>query len=142
MNAEDIEQLLEASRQPLENLVRVQDAYDLVGWRVSNPSTAKFRHICLHMMRTTAEFARLAEHNDHSEDEGEPVSDSELADQLHDHGLLLAEAAFSVLQLASLGRIDLSAALHDLYRRNASYFAPNSAFADLEAWEWDEELSR
>jgi hypothetical protein len=137
MDASEIESILVDSRQMIDSLVKVQDAYDAVGWRVSEPASAKFRHMCLHAMQTTAKLARVAERNDHREDEGTPVSDDELRDLLAAEGLLLADVAVTLLQLVSLADVDLGAALHDLYRRNAMRFAPSSAFAQLEPWVYE-----
>jgi hypothetical protein len=142
MNRSELQAAFDASRPALETLVRIQAEYDKVGWRVSEPAAAKFRHICLHLMRTTADFARIAEHNDHHEDDGEPVSNEELRALLGEQGLLIAELAFSLFQLAELGEVNVAVALHDLYRRNAGHFAPESPFADLEPIRYDEQLIR
>jgi len=93
-------------------------------------------------MRTAADFAKIAEHNDHAEDEGHPVSNEELQRILEEKGLVVAELAFSLLQVLELGDIDLATALHDLYRRNASHFAPDSSFAALVPIRYDEMLHR
>lgn len=142
MDANTIEARLLAASDVLRDLIGVQVAYDEVGWRVSEPAAAKLRHICLHLMDVTAKFARIAEHNDHLEDEGRPISNRDLAARLSEQRLLLAELLFSVLQLADLGDVDLAAALHDLYVRNAQHFAPESGFASLDGWMSFEALQR
>lgn len=142
MRVAELEGVFDTAQESLSDLVAVQEAYDVDGWRVSSPKTAKFRHICLHLMDTTAKFAKIAERSDHREDEGDPMSDDELRELLEDRGLLVAELAFSMLQIASLGDVNVSAALHDLYRRNARHFAPDSVFAELEPRRYQEILHR
>ena len=132
MEPHEIEAALAAAQQPLSGLVAVQRAYDAVGWRVSEPAAAKFRHICLHLAKNTAKFAAIAETNDHDEDDGKPVDDATLAGQLREHDVVIAELLSYALQLAELGNVDLSDAMRKMLHRNATRFAQDSAFARLQ----------
>lgn len=132
METHEIEAALATARQPLSGLVAVQRAYDVVGWRVSEPATAKFRHICLHLAKTTAKFAAIAETNDHDEDAGTPVGDAALSEQLKGHDVVIAELLSYALQLAELGGVDLSDATGRMLQRNAARFAADSAFSKLQ----------
>ncbi len=133
MEPHEIEAALAAAQQPLSGLVAVQRAYDAVGWRVSEPAAAKFRHICLHLAKNTAKFAAIAETNDHDEDGGTPIDDATLAEQLRDHDVVIAELLSYALQLAELGDVDLSDAMGKMLHRNALRFAQGSAFTQIRA---------
>lgn len=136
----ELESTIAASTAAFERLRAVQNAYDEVGWRVSEPLSAKYRHICLHLVDVVAQFAHIAERNDHLEDDGGPMDDAVLAERVKEHGILQAELMFSLLQLASIGDVDIPTALHDLYARNARHFAPDSVFAELEQRVYTEPL--
>lgn len=142
MDADEIATAIDEASASLNTLRDVQAGYDAVGWRVSDPKTAKFRHICLHLMDATAKLAMVAEHNDHQEDAGRPISDEQFRSDLHEHGLLVAELVFSILQIAEIGDIDLGAAYSDMLARNAGCFAPTSEYAKLSRREYDEVLVR
>lgn len=126
-----LDQLLDLAKEGLAALCQLQALYDEVGWRIQDPSWAKTRHIMLHLMKVTADVARLVESVEHADERGEPPTSEAFRTVLHERRRLAADLAFHAAQLANLGGFDLADEVRALYRDNAATFAPDSPFAAL-----------
>lgn len=125
--------LISDARATLDTVQELQRRYDDVGWQIQEPSYAKVRHVLLHLMKITAEVARLVENVEHSVHNG--VADEEISKQfaksLNERTDIAGDLLFHAAQFANLGNYALSEALIGIYSRNAKQFAPESEFAGL-----------
>lgn len=129
-------ELQELQSKASAGLAAVQDLqaqYDIVGWQIKDPEYAKIRHVLLHLMKITADVAAIVEHVEHSVHNGVDPSEIErdFASTIKDRSDIAGDLLFHAAQFANLGEYDLADQLVGVYARNASRFAPESAFADL-----------
>lgn len=124
-------QVVHQMREGLRAAQRLQAQYDAVGWRIQEPSWAKARHMLYHLLNAIAELAQFVESAEHAEQEGRGPTSDDFRMTLAERPRLAADLVFHAAQIANLQAIDLGEQLVDLWRLNATKFAPDSEFARL-----------
>jgi hypothetical protein len=117
MTATTLYEEIDSSGEGLRRLVGVQKQFDEIAWEVGGSSFAKFRHIVLHLLQSTATLGKLVERCEHHE-LVEPNSDSAVAAMLQSDGIVIGKLMMAVLQLANLAEVDIADMLHQLYEHH------------------------
>jgi NTP pyrophosphatase (non-canonical NTP hydrolase) len=126
--------MAEMAKAPIDGLdavQHIQKEYDVGGWRIAGTSHEKARHITLHLVKTVGELAAVVERNDHRFEEGQGVTNAEVAKDLIAIEGRIADLVSYAAQLANLAGSSLGSAWVNRIESNAKRWAPDSPLANL-----------
>lgn len=124
---------VDSLRRALPDLQYLQESYDTVGWRVSDPPWRKTRHVLLHLSAVSAEIAAVIERLEHAEEDGVAAEelDALFRDAMTRPSRLAADLVMHGLQLATIVERGIDELMIERYRSNAARFAPGTTFAEV-----------
>jgi len=110
----------------------IQQQYDKVGWRMSEPEFRKFRHIAIHLSKYVGKLSEIAEQWEHAVyDDGIGESGVVIASKAEDIASAVGSLIYHSAQLSSLAGLQMSVCFLDRLTANAIRFAPESVFTKL-----------
>lgn len=129
---EDIEKSLKNASHGLAAVQKIQQGYDKVGWRMSEPEFRKLRHIFIHLSKGMGALANVTEHWEHDAfDRGLGEAGISVKEGREVIKSLVGDLVYHSAQLSSMVELDLASCFFEKISQNATRFAPDSVFPSI-----------